>query len=157
MGLVQCAYLWAPSDQEFLHMCETSVVFDLSWFGTGQDNEDGCVPSRGVATPEGFYGGCGLPFGGGVTLRLFFSSCFGLKWRTMRVPFLSVGWEVGGFPWLPLWWVAEMPCLLRGVRVCLGCCPRQVRRCLANAGRWRDLLPLGLRFLALGGASPRGS
>ena len=38
--------------------------------------------------------GAGFRLEGGLRLGQFF--LFVLKWRTMRVPALSVGWEVGG-------------------------------------------------------------
>jgi len=76
MSFIQCAYFWTPLDQEFFDVRKASVMFDLSWFGAGQNVDDGCVPSRGVAALEGFNGRCGLPFGGGVALRPFFPSRF---------------------------------------------------------------------------------
>ncbi len=95
--IVQCAYFWPPLGHEFFDVCKAAVVFYLSRFGTGQNGEDGCVPSRGVDTPEGFNDGCGLSFGGGVALRPLFSSRFEVKNDAGALPVCRLGgggWDV---------------------------------------------------------------
>ena len=82
-----------PLDQEILDACKASVVFDLSRSGTGQNAEDGCVPSRGVATPEGFNDRRGLPVGGGFALRPLFPSRFEVEDDSGALP---VRWLGGG-------------------------------------------------------------
>jgi len=112
------------------------------------------LPPEASLPRRGSMVGVGFRLDAGSRLDIFFLLV--LKWRTTRVPPAYVGWEVGYFPRLLLWWAAEMPCLRRGGKICLGDFPSQVRRCLSSAGRWGDLLPPGLRFSAYGGASPRG-
>ena len=68
-------------------------MLDLARFGAGQISEDGCVPSRGVATPEEFNDRCGLPFGGGVAFRPMFPSQFEVEDDTGALP---VRWLGGG-------------------------------------------------------------
>ncbi len=94
LGFVQCTYFWAPLDQEFLHVCEASIMFDLSRFSACQDGYDGRIPSRGVAVLERSDGGCGLPFGGGVAGVPVFLPRFEVEGDAPTCPFLwlSAGW-----------------------------------------------------------------
>ncbi len=93
MGFVQGAYFWTLLDQEFLNVCEASVVFDLYRFDTGQNGKDGRVSARGVVTSEGCNGGCGLPFGGGAAIIPFLFPRFEVEGDSPAFPFR--GWAVG--------------------------------------------------------------
>jgi hypothetical protein len=92
-------------------------------------------------------------------LRLGPVFLLGLKWRTIRVPSLSVDWAVGGrmLPKASVMMGCRDAMLIAWGEGLSGRVLRLMRGCPASAVRWKDQLPPGQGSLVLGGAIPRGS